>query len=435
MRAPYRLVRSVLAAALLAGAAVVSGGCAAEEKPPLVVLGPWTDGEELPFKATLAKIGERTGREYVYEGTRSLRETLVAQLRTDAPPDVAILNGQGELAQYAIDGDAQPLPPKVTGKAIGPWAPRLVVRDPEGNTEERAYWVPVRVDLKSIVWSRAGEERAGAEDAVWCLGMASGATSGWPGTDWIEDLLLQREGHYVYEQWASGALEWTDKRVRRAWLDWAEVLATDAEENAVTALSTSFESLGDGEFGLLNRGDCTREHQGSFIRRHYGLDVMPAPTSDFVEGLPSDRNVFEVSGDMAAVFKPSDAAWELILELTSSKAQADWVEQADPGERPYFPSGTAKMTGPNAPTAGSGAVLRMFRDAGQICLDASDAMPSTLRGAFQRAVLEFLEKPQDRDVLDGLLAQLEAERLLQKRADAFVLDDLCDVPPGRSSEG
>ncbi|WP_405674644.1 hypothetical protein OG292_02070 [Streptomyces sp. NBC_01511] len=437
MRAPYRLLRSLLAGALLAGAAVVSAACAAQERPTLVVLGPWTDGEEEPFKKTLAKIGERTGRHYVYKGTRSLRETLVAQLRTDAPPDVAILNGPGELAEYALDGDAQPLPPKVAGAAIGPWAPRFPVTDNDGDTEERAYWVPVRVDLKSIVWSKAGEETAGAEEAVWCLGMESGATSGWPGTDWIEDLLLQRQGYGVYEQWATGRLAWTDERVRRAWRDWSDLLATDDVSNGLDSLTTHFESLGADRYGLLNGKDCTREHQGSFIRRHYGPAVMPAPTSDFVEGLP-DRNVFEVSGDMAAVFKPSAAAWELLLELTSPRARADWVEAADPAERPYFPSGTTGTTGAMgtaAPTGGAAAVLGLFNGADQVCFDASDAMPSTLRGAFQRAVLEFLEKPRDAAVLDGLLRQLEEERVLQRKGDAFVLDDLCEKPPGSSPGG
>ncbi|MFF2184010.1 extracellular solute-binding protein [Streptomyces sp. NPDC058155] len=431
MRAPYRLVRSVLALALLAGAAVVSAGCVAEEKPTLVVLGPWTGGEEDPFEKMLKEMGRQKGRNYVYEGTRSLRETLVAQLRTESPPDVAILNGPGELAQYARDGDAQPLPPKVAGRAIEPWAPRITVPDKHGNMEQRAYWAPVRVDLKSIVWSRPGEKNAAAEDARWCLGMASGATSGWPGTDWIEDLLLQREGPDVYERWATGALGWTDKRVKRAWQDWAAVLATDVE-SAEEAITIPFESLGGGRSGLLNRGDCTREHQGAFVRRHYGLDVMPAPTSDFVEGLPADQNVFEVSGDMAAVFKPSDAAWELVLELTSSDAQDEWGEAAKAGEQPFFPTGTG---GTKGATPASEEVRRMLNGAERICLDASDAMPSTLRGAFQRAVLEFLENPLDEAVLDGLLGQLEAERLLQKGAGAFVLDDLCDVPPGTSSAG
>lgn len=438
VRAPFRLLRTVLAYAVLAGSALVSAGCAAEEKPTLVVLGPWTDGEEKPFEAALAKIGERTGRHYVYEGTRSLRETLVAQLRTDAPPDVAILNGPGELAEYAREGDARPLPPEVEEEAIGPWAPRFAVTDNNGDTDMHAYWVPVRVDLKSIVWSKAGEEEAGDEEAVWCLGMASGATSGWPGTDWIEDLLLQRHGYEVYERWATGKQPWDEGPVKQAWQDWAKVLATDDVSNGLDSLTRDFESLGSDRYGLLNGKDCTREHQGSFIRRHYGLDVTPAPTSGFVDGLPADRNVFEVSGDMAAVFKPSDAAWELLLELTSPRAQADWVEAANPAERPYFPSGSAGITGTtaaSAPTGPSAAVLRMFNGADQICFDASDAMPSTLRGAFQRAVLEFLEKPQDEAALDDLLGQLEAERMLQRNANAFVLDDLCEEPPGKSPGG
>lgn len=438
MRTPYALLRAALAGALLAGAAVVSAGCAAQEKPTLVVLGPWTDGEEKPFEATLAKIGERTGRHYAYEGTRSLRETLVAQLRTDAPPDVAILNGIGELAEYALDEDAQPLPPEVEAEAIGPWAPRIAVTDTDGDTDVHAFWVPVRVDLKSIVWSKAGEQEADDDEAVWCLGMASGATSGWPGTDWIEDLLLQRHGYETYERWATGKQPWDKGPVKQAWQEWARVLATDDRANALDSLTRNFESLGANRYGLLNAKDCTREHQGSFIRRHYGLDVTPAPTSDFVAGLPADRNVFEVSGDMAAVFKPSDAAWELLLELTSPRAQADWVEAAAPAERPNFPSGAAGITGATGTSAATGpsaAVLRMFNGADQICFDASDAMPSTLRGAFQRAVLEFLEKPQDAAALDDLLGQLEAERMLQRRVGAFVLDDLCEEPPGRAPGG
>ncbi|MFI6695449.1 extracellular solute-binding protein [Streptomyces sp. NPDC050433] len=432
MRAPYSHFRAVLAGALLAGAALVSAGCAAEEEQTLVVLGPWTDGEEDPFEATLRELSKQTGRHYVYEGTRSLRETLVAQLRADAPPDVAILNAPGDLAEYALDGDAQPLPPDVQSKAIGPWAPPITVTDSDGNTDKNAYWVPVRVDLKSIVWSKAGEEAAGDDEAVWCLGMASGPTSGWPGTDWIEDLLLQRHGYEVYEKWATGKQPWDKGPVKEAWQDWATVLATDDADTRPDPLTKHFENLGAKTYGLLNGKDCTREHQGSFIRRHYGPDVKPAPTSDFVEGLSADRKMFEVSGDMAAVFKPSPAAWDLLLKLASPRAQADWIAAADPQERPFFPSdaaGTARR-GVSAPTGSSAAVLGLFSGADQICLDASDAMPPTLRGAFQRAVLEFLQKPQDTAELDGLLGQLEKERQLQRNAKAFVLDDLCEEPPG-----
>ncbi|MFE3913667.1 extracellular solute-binding protein [Streptomyces sp. NPDC059130] len=423
MKRSRPLLRSALVCALLAVSTLASASCSTEEQRTLVVLGPWTDGEEKPFEATLAKISERTGTRYVYEGTRSLRETLVAQLRTDSPPDVAILNGQGELAEYAREGDAKPLPEKLAGAAIAPWAPRITLLDENGEQRQHAYGVPVRVDLKSIVWSRPGKA---AEKPRWCLGMASGATSGWPGTDWIEDLLLQLHGPQVYERWAVGEIAWNDPRVKDAWKAWRKLLVAGGPGTGAAAVSTPFDDLGDGGYGLLNRGDCTHEHQGSFIRRHYGDDVLPAATSDVVPGLPrGGPRVFEVSGDMAAVFTSSGAAWELMAQLIDRRTRNDWATAAKPAERPLFPDGG---TGPKPVTAGTSAVLKLFAGADEICFDASDAMPSTLRGAFQRAVLEFLQTPEDDALLNGLLGQLEAERTLQAEAGAFALDQLWGRP-------
>ncbi|MFF3322984.1 extracellular solute-binding protein [Streptomyces sp. NPDC002889] len=420
-----RCLRAVLAGCLLAVSAVATGGCAgAGEERTLVVLGPWTDGEEKPFVQALRGIEKRTGRRYVYKGTRSLRETLVAQLQAGAPPDVAILNSPGELAEYARAGDVQPLPESVAGAAVPPWAPAVTVADEDGEMRTRPFWVPVRVDLKSLVWSRTD---VAGKAPRWCLGLGSGATSGWPGTDWVEDLLLQRQGAAAYERWATGATEW--EKTRPVWQEWARMLTSDGRNPHPQGLADSFELLDDGRYGLLNRGDCTHEHQGSFIRRHYGDDVRPFPTARHLHpprgGPAADETAFEVSGDMAAVFKPSAAAWDLLDRLSSRRARTDWANAARPGERPFFPGGTVAS---GRLSHGTQAVQELFGTAGQICMDASDAMPPTLRDAFHRAVLEFFDDPMNEALLDRLLEQLEAERRLQEGEKAFVLDDLCDSP-------
>lgn len=104
-----RLLRVVLAACLLA----LVPGCGSDTRDPLVVLGPWTGEEGRAFEAVLDKLDDGTGRTYTYEGTRSLRETLVSQLEADDPPDVAVLNSMGELTEYARRGKLKPSPRRV----------------------------------------------------------------------------------------------------------------------------------------------------------------------------------------------------------------------------------------------------------------------------------------------------------------------------------
>lgn len=421
-------LRALFACILLTAAALTAGGCSdPAEKRTLVILGAWTDGEEKPFVEVLRSIGKRTGLTYVYKGTRSLRETLVAQLQAGAPPDMAILNSPGDAAEFALAGDAYPLPEKVSGAAVPPWAPTVTVENEQDEARTRAYWAPVRVDLKSLVWSRGKPAGQATSERPWCLGLGSGATSGWPGTDWIEDLLLQQMGDTEYERWATGGMEW--KETAPAWRKWAELIADGKGDLGTEGLNSSFERLPDGRRGLLKSGRCDYEHQGSFIRRHYDDEVppvLPTPTARFL-GLKSAEadGAYEVSGDMAAVFRPSAAAWDLLGRLTSRQAREDWVKAAPAGERPFFPGTPVGGT----PQSGSTlAVQKLIDGSRQICMDASDAMPPTLRDAFYRAVLEFLGAGDKEKVLPGLLDQLEAERKLQEKENAFVLDDLCDSP-------
>ncbi|MEW2631835.1 extracellular solute-binding protein [Streptomyces sp. NPDC048389] len=422
-RGRRRGLRVLLAGCLIAVASAAAGCGGRPGERTLVVLGPWTDGEEAAFVDALDAIGRQTGHRYVYRGTRSLRETLVAQLQAGAPPDVAILNSPGELAEYARAGDLRPLPERVVGAAVPPWAPTVTVQGADGEARARAYWAPIRVDLKSLVWSRAD---VADTEPVWCVGLGSGATSGWPGTDWLEDLILQRKSAAAYEDWATGRMPWEETRT--LWEEWGRMLTAGGRTPGAQELA-DFQLLDDGRLGLLNRGDCTHEHQGSFIRRHYGDDVRPTPTARYLDGVrtPAEggENAFEVSGDMAAVFRESAAAWDLLDRLTSQEARRNWADAALPGERPFFPGHAVSAVPASGATA---AVQRLFDTAGRICFDASDAMPPTLRDAFHRAVLEFVGDPRDEALLDRLLGQLEAERLLQIQERTFVLDDLCDNP-------
>ena len=53
----------------------------------------------------------------------------------------------------------------------------------------------------------------------WCVGFESGPGTGWPGTDWIEDLVLRMWGPDVYDQWTSHKIPFNDERIVAAFLD------------------------------------------------------------------------------------------------------------------------------------------------------------------------------------------------------------------------
>ncbi|MBT2505479.1 extracellular solute-binding protein [Streptomyces sp. ISL-98] len=419
MKRTAGVVRTVVALCLLAGLGLSASGCAEEPKPSVSVLGPWTGDEEESFEKVLDEFRKK-GVDVDYQGTTSLRETLLAQVQAGSPPDIAVLNSVGELTEYAHDGELIPLPEAIRERSPAPWAPELTV-DGRKNT----YWTPVKVDLKSVVWHYPGKA---AGKGAWCLGMGSGATSGWPGTDWIEDILLQRSGHAKYEQWVTGEISWESKEVRDAWETWGRIITADGgRAGAAAALRNGFEG-NDGKGLLKRKGECVREHQGSFARRLYGDDVRFTPSAEAVGelGKGNGRGAYEVAGDMAAMFRDSGAARELLTFLTGEAARASWAGNVAERNRPFFPV----SVGPYGDAWANRAVDRALTGARRLCLDASDVMPAGVRGAFYRAVLEFLTAPGDVKLLDGLLDQLEYEATRQRERGAGRVPSVCAAPAG-----
>ncbi|MBT2489096.1 extracellular solute-binding protein [Streptomyces sp. ISL-96] len=414
MTRPLRSLRLLMALCLFTGLALTSAACAKEPPPTVSVLGPWTGDEAESFETVLEQFTGKYGIEVDYQGTTSLRETLLAQMQAGSPPDIAVLNSLGELTEYAHNRVLVPLPEQVRERSPEPWAPELIIRG-----RKNTYWTPIKVDLKSVVWHYPGRP---AQQGAWCIGVGSGATTGWPGSDWIEDILLQKSGPAVYEQWATGELAWGSGEVREAWKTWGRLIGSRAD----AALRSDFEG-NDGK-GLLKRtgGGCGREHQGSFVRRLYGKDIAYAPTTKAVAELDNNRGAYEVAGDMAAMFRDTAGARALITFLTGDEARATWARAVPERNRPFFPV----SVGSYGDAWANRAVNETLTGARRLCADASDVMPAGVRGAFYRAVLEFLAAPEDEELLTGLLRQLDDETARHRELGTPRVPSVCAAPPG-----
>ena len=50
----------------------------------------------------------------------------------------------------------------------------------------------------------------------WCAGIGSGDATGWPATDWLEDVVLRTAGPEVYDQWVAHEIPFNDPQIVEA---------------------------------------------------------------------------------------------------------------------------------------------------------------------------------------------------------------------------
>ncbi|MFE1954148.1 extracellular solute-binding protein [Streptomyces sp. NPDC059524] len=395
--------RALALAAVLTVVAPVAVPLALPSDPVVTVLGTWTGQEAQRFRTLM----EDHGIKVDYEGTPAQREVLLARVQAGDPPDIAIMPGIGELAGYGADQLLKPLDDALEGidperDYAGPWKP--------AGGKGATYWWPVNANLKSIVWRTPGQRGPAADLASWCLGLGEDGAAGWPGTDWIEDLLLQDAGPGPYTRWARGTVDWTDRHgpVRNAWRRWADFLATD-RKHAADALTTDWRGPGalkknGGDF--REEKHCAYEHQGSFARGEDGATIEDS--ARLLPGGPHPRRGYEVSGDFAALFDDREPAQRALRVLFSQEVQQDWADEGT-----MYSAMTPvmeKIGGREGEDDTARAVYRRFRQNDvPRCLDASDVMRPMLRDAFHEAALKTVAAVAG----DGSLSEAELDGILK----------------------
>lgn len=396
---------------------VLAGSCLAgcsQAKSVVTVLGPWMGEEQIAFETVLKAVRIP----YEYQGTRNVGAELQAAVAAGNPPDIAVLPSLGDVADQIAADSAQPIEDLITddrGKFAAFWLPELA-RD--ARSARHVYTLPIKANLKSMVWydpetTPAPRSWAAAlAEGSWCLGLGDPPSSGWPASDWIEDLLLhQPAGVEAYRDWVAGDLKWSSSQIRTAWRDFERV-AKSTPGGASAALLTRFNDAGRGMRG--GRNSCRLEHQASFIRgvyQNYGGDRFTF--TQFPAGDAADRRV-EVSVDVAVLFTEAEPAEQMIKRLATADVQEIWPKRLGSGA-------FSVHGGVPVDTYGTKTDQRirkiLFGEKGiKFCLDASDLMPAAVRDAFYRGLKEYLSKPER---LPEILSRLDAAASASRPSVAF----------------
>ena len=123
--------------------------------------------------------------------------------------------------------------------------------------------------------------KSGVVDKPWCAGFGSGDATGWPGTDWVEDVMLRLNGPEVYDQWVSHEIPFNDPKVVAALDEVGSFLKNPDYVNGgygdvKSIASTTFQ---DGGLTILD-GTCAMHRQATFYASQFPEGTTVAEDGD-----------------------------------------------------------------------------------------------------------------------------------------------------------
>ncbi|MEM6450677.1 MAG: ABC transporter substrate-binding protein [Cyanobacteria bacterium P01_D01_bin.105] len=391
----------------------------------VTILGVIVGDQQEKLEQALAPFEEETGIDVVYEGTDAFATLLPVRVESGDAPDLAMFPQPGLMADFAKEGNLIPLTSFIEPATLQAAYPDTWLT--LGQVEGEPYAIWYRASVKSLVWYSPAAFEAGSYEipttwealmalsdqivadgaTPWCIGLESGDATGWPGTDWIEDIMLRTAGPDIYDQWITHELAFNAPEVVNAFDEFGKVLQNPeyVSGGAVGALSTPF---GDSPQGLFNDPpSCYLHRQANFIQTFLGEEQAPGTDYDVFALPPIDESIGNpilVAGDAFAMFNDTPEARALMAYLATPTPHEIWAGLGG------FIS-PHKAVPPSAyPDPVSQKIAQILADAEAIRFDASDMMPGSVgTGTFWSGVVDFAVGESSESVTESIEASWPEE--------------------------
>ena len=415
---------------LYLGAAIMALGTVAQAEQ-LTVFGPWLGPDQENVEKVLAGFAAASGHDVSYVGSDSFEQQIVIDAEAGSAPNVAVFPQPGLAADMAKRGFLTPLADgtadwvKENYAAGQSWVDLGTYAGADGA--DNLYGFFYKVDVKSLVWySPENFEDAGYEvptsmedlkaltDQIvadggtpWCIGLGSGGATGWPATDWVEDMMLRTQTPADYDAWVKNDLKFNDPKVVAVIEEFGAFARNDAyvAGGAGAVASTDFRDSPKGLFD--SPPQCYMHRQASFIPAFFPEGTVVGEDADFFyfpAYAEKDLGAPVLgAGTVWAITNPSDAANELIAYLETPEAHETWMALGG-FLTPHKGVDTSKFS--DAATAKMNDILlaaTTFR------FDGSDLMPGAVgAGSFWTGMVDYTGGKSAQEVADGIQASWDA---------------------------
>jgi alpha-glucoside transport system substrate-binding protein len=398
-----------------------SGGAGGSDSGDGVVeiFGAFTGSEQESFEATVASFEEENDIDIKYTGNADFTTLIRANVQSGNPPDIGIFPQPGVLLDVAAGGDIVPIDDYLDTAALEETlVPGFLeaVTDEEGTT----YGSPMKLAVKSLVWvpKKAWEDGGYKEPqtfqelielseqiksdgiAPWCLGMGAGTSTGWYGTDWIEEMVLRVAGPEVYDQWVTHEIPFDDPQIQEAFDAYGEIVFGEGFVlgGSDGIIDTNVEDADNPQFETPP--GCMMNRQGNFVVDFYPANVQKNLDDEVtVFAFPAYEGGYDGlpvlgAGDLVSLFNGEDDDAKAVAEfLTSPEFGVEWAQAGS------FLSPHTTFDASNYPNETIKTIAKIATSADVFRFDASDLMPAEVgAGTFWSGMVDWTTGTSTEDV-------------------------------------
>ncbi len=377
----------------------------------LTVFGPWLGGDQLLVESMLAYFEAATGADVRYTGSDGFETQIRIDTEAGSAPNIAAFPQPGLARDLAMLGHLEPMPEgtgdwvKENYAAGQSWVDLATFEGADGNQDLFGFFY--KVDVKSLVWfvpenfEDAGYEipetmeelKALTEQMVedgetpWCVGLGSGGATGWPATDWVEDLMLRTQSPETYDKWVSNEIAFDDPAVVGAIEEFGYFIQDGFAAGGQAAVaSTDFRDSPKGLFD--SPPQCYMHRQASFIPTFFPEGTEVGEDVDFFyfpayEEKDLGQPVLG-AGTLFGITEPNDATTAFIEWLQTPIAHEIWMAQT---------GFLTPLTSVNPEVFGDPTLRKMndiLLNATTFRFDGSDLMPGGVgAGSFWTGMVDY----------------------------------------------
>jgi alpha-glucoside transport system substrate-binding protein len=369
------------------------------------------------LKAKVEEEAEAAGIEVNMERVDNINQLILTRIQAGDPPDIAVIPQPGVIKQIVDRGEGVELTDDIVpADLIADMTPGTLEA---GQIDGTQYGLMISMNVKSLVfynkqaWDKAGYEAPETLDDLaalteqiksdggtpWCFGIESGTATGWPATDWFEDLIMRYGGADVYNQWVTNEVKFDSDVVRQA----ADFFETNvlAEGNVPGGRgSIASVAFGDAEDTMWEDDPgCWMFKQGNFV---VSADFMPQDVVDNVDerigvfGFPpaeaGGENPVLGGGDLATLLEDNEdsrAMMEILADVelgTTAAPESSFISPHTEFDTSLYPSELTRQ------------IADVAYQADPFLFDGSDQMPGEVgAGSFWKEMTAWISEQQDLD--------------------------------------